>query len=57
MGDSLFVQEIQTGGNLLDDLGRFVLGKADVLLDPGQQLAAIDLVVENGNLKKKITFK
>lgn len=57
MGDSLFVQEIQTGGNLLDDLGRFVLGKADVLLDPGQQLAAIDLVGEKGILNNFFTFK
>lgn len=43
MRDALLVQEIQTGRNLLDDLGGLVLREADVLLDARQQLAAIDL--------------
>lgn len=43
MGDALFVQEIQAGRDLFDDLGGLVFGKANVLLDARQQLAAVDL--------------
>lgn len=44
MGDSFFVQKIQTGGNLFDDLGRLVFGETHVLLDSCQQLSTVDLV-------------
>lgn len=44
MGDALLVQEIQSGGDLLDDLRGLVLREADMLLDTRQQWPTIDLL-------------
>lgn len=44
--NAFLVQKIQTGRNLFDDLGGFVFRKADVLLNTGQQLAAVDLMMD-----------
>lgn len=41
--DALLVQEIQPGGDLLDDLRRLVLRETHVLLDTRQQGPSVDL--------------